>query len=328
MTRRWLSALVAIAGVLHVGGLLRADTGGGAPAARLPTDPALALAALDRQIADLDAREKSDKGELSHLAGDLATRHARVLAHGRELYKLTRAGLLPLGGGFGALVTHAMHVERARRMVIADVDAETRLRGRAASLALELERVARDRVALGTQREVADAARVAMLDDQRRQVAFDKAFQTSTGAAGDYVAVYGGNGAAAGAASGGFAEARGRLLFPVLGRAEVRPAHREGIDGPGVEIRAPAGSVVRAAFAGRVSFADRYGAYGRIVILDHGDHYYTVSGNLDEIDVKIGADVGAGERIGSVGDDGRGSMLYFEVRHGSQAIAPGPWLGL
>jgi septal ring factor EnvC (AmiA/AmiB activator) len=81
-------------------------------------------------------------------------------------------------------------------------------------------------------------------------------------------------------------------------------------------------------FAGRVAFADRYGPYGRIVILDHGSHYYTVSGNLDEVDVKTGADVGAGERIGTVGDDGQGSMLYFEVRQGSRTVPPGPWLGL
>jgi septal ring factor EnvC (AmiA/AmiB activator) len=85
---------------------------------------------------------------------------------------------------------------------------------------------------------------------------------------------------------------------------------------------------VRAAFAGRVAFADRYGPYGRIVILDHGDHYYSVSGDLDEVDVKIGQEVGAGERIGTVGDDGQGAMLYFEIRHGSQTIAPSPWLGL
>ena len=32
--------------------------------------------------------------------------------------------------------------------------------------------------------------------------------------------------------------------------------------------------------------------------------------------------------IGTVGDDGQGSMLYFEVRHGSQAVSPAPWLGL
>ena len=176
-----------------------------------------------------------------------------------------------------------------------------------------------------------DAARLAMEDERHRQAAFDQAFESSTGA-GDYVAVYGGAGAPSPAepveAAPGFPSARGHLLFPVAGRAEVRAAHRDGTDGPGLEVRAPVGAVVRAVYPGRVAFADRYGPYGRIVILDHGDHYYTVSGDLDEIDVKIGQDVGAGDRVGTVGDDGQGAMLYFEVRHGSQTIAPGPWLGL
>jgi septal ring factor EnvC (AmiA/AmiB activator) len=114
----------------------------------------------------------------------------------------------------------------------------------------------------------------------------------------------------------------------VIGPAQAHPARRDGTDGPGLEIQAGAGAVVRAVAPGRVAFADRYGPYGRIVILDHGDHYYTVSGNLDRIDVKIGQDVGPGDRIGTVGDDGRGPMLYFEIRHGSQAIPPSPWLGL
>jgi septal ring factor EnvC (AmiA/AmiB activator) len=128
--------------------------------------------------------------------------------------------------------------------------------------------------------------------------------------------------------SGGFQSARGRLLFPVVGRAQYRQARREGTDGPGLEIDAPVGTSVRAVYAGRVAFADRYGPYGRIVILDHGDHYYTVSGNLATIDVKIGQDIAAGERVGTIGDEGQGPMLYFEVRHGSQTVPPGPWLGM
>ena len=142
------------------------------------------------------------------------------------------------------------------------------------------------------------------------------------------MAVYGGAALPPDTPAGGFATARGRLLFPIAGRAEVNPARRSGTDGAGLEIRAPAGTPVRAAFAGRVAFADRYGPYGKIVILDHGDHYYTVSGNLNEVDVRIGQDVAAGERIATVGDDGRGSMLYFEVRHGSRTVSPEPWLGL
>jgi septal ring factor EnvC (AmiA/AmiB activator) len=289
-------------------------------------EPALALAALDRKIADLDAEEQSDKQELTRVSGQLVASRARVLVRGAAFYRMTRAGLLPVGGGFSALVTHAMHVERARRVLVGNVEEEARLRTRGGELARDLERVARDRVSLASQRTAMDAARIAMDDETRRQAAFDKAFETSTGA--DYVAVYGGTGMASDSSNAGFAAARGRLLFPVAGRAEVRTAHREGTDGPGLEIHAPVGTVVRTVFAGRVAFADRYGPYGRIVIVDHGDHYYSVSGDLDEVDVKIGQELAAGERLGTVGDDGQGAMLYFEVRHGSQTVAPGPWLGL
>jgi murein DD-endopeptidase MepM/ murein hydrolase activator NlpD len=290
--------------------------------------PALALAALDRRIADLDAEEQTSKSELTRLGPELAEAHHRVLAHGRTFYRLTRAGMLPVGGGFEELVRYAMHVERARRALVADVGIEQRLRSRGADLARGLERVARDRVALASQRTEMDAARIAMEDEARRTAAFDKAFQSSTGG-GEYVAVYGGSGASwDNSVHDGFLASRGRLVFPLVGRAEVRPGHREGTDGPGLEIHAPLGTAVRAIFQGRVAFADRYGPYGRIVIVDHGDHYYSVSGNLGSVDVKIGQEVGAGERIGAVGDDGQGAMLYFEIRHGSQTVPPAPWLGL
>jgi len=291
-------------------------------------DSTSGLAALDRRLADADAQSELDKNELEGLGARLGRQHARVIARGKAFYRLTRAGLLPVGGGFGALVTHAMHVERARRMLAADIGAETRLRGEAAELARELERIARDRAALVGQRAAMDAARTASQDEQRRQLAFDKAFETSTGAGPGYVPVYGGSALAPDTPAGGFATARGRMLLPIAGRAEISPVRREGNEGSGLEIRAAAGTPVRAVFAGRVAFADRYGPLGRIVILDHGDHYYTVSGNLDEIDVKIGQDVAAGERLGTVGDDGRGASLYFEVRHGSRTVAPEAWLGL
>jgi murein hydrolase activator len=291
-----------------------------------PTQATLALAALDRKIADLDAEDEASKKEMAGLGGKLAQAHARVLARGRAFYRLTRTGLLALGGGFDALVTHAMRVERERKAIADDLATEATLRERGAELARNLERVARDRVALASQRTAMDAARLAMQDEARRRAAFDRAFQTSSGA-GDYVAVNGGP-ATDPAAPGGFQGSRGRLLFPVLGGADVRPARREGADGPGLEIHAPAGATVRAVFGGRVAFADRYGAYGRIVILDHGEHFYSVSGNLATVDVRLGDLISSGERIGTVGDEGQGPMLYFEIRHGAETIPPGPWLGL
>jgi len=98
---------------------------------------------------------------------------------------------------------------------------------------------------------------------------------------------------------------------------------------------APAGTPVRAVFAGRVAFADRYDPFGQIVILDHGDHFYTLMGDLTSIEVRVGDDLSAGAKIGTVGRGAAaettragGPALYFEVRQGASTIEPGPWLGL
>lgn len=291
--------------------------------------PALELAALDRKLADLEVEEKDSKKELAELGGKISEAHTRSLSRGRAFYRLTRAGMLPVGGGFDELVSHALRVERSRRALANELAAEQKLRQRGGDLSRNLERIARDRVTLGGQRSSLDQQRVAFEDDSRRAQAFERAFATSSGAGtSDYVAVYGGNGYAPSGGGGGFAQAKGRLLFPLAGRSEVRPARREGTDGPGLEIRSSLGASVRAVYAGRVAFADRYGPYGRLVIVDHGDHYYSVSGNLAGLDVKVGDEVSAGERIGSVGDEGRGAMLYFEIRHGTETLQPTPWLGI
>src|SRR6185436_7538907 len=94
----------------------------------------------------------------------------------------------------------------------------------------------------------------------------------------------------------GFRSLKGRLPFPVAGRAEVNRVNRGG--GPAVELVAPSGSVVRSVAAGRVSFADRYDDYGLTVILDHGDHYYSIYGSLGAADVRVGDGISAGARLG------------------------------
>ncbi len=323
-----VGAIVVLVSAFAIDGRAAPNTSGFTPVgAPSQVSPALALAALDRKIADLDAEEESSKKELAELGTKIAEAHARALGRGRAFYRLTRAGMLPVGGGFDALVTHALRVERSRRALATELAEERRLRGRGAELSRALERIARDRMSFAGQRSAMDSARLAVEDEQRRQQAFDRAFSSSSGAS-DYVAVYGGAGAAPGGAIGGFAASRGRLLFPLAGRSEVRPARREGTEGPGLEIRSTLGAPVRAVYGGRVAYADRYGPYGRLVIVDHGDHYYSVSGNLAGIDVKVGDEVSAGERIGSVGDEGKGPLLYFEIRHATQTIPPQPWLGL
>ena len=67
---------------------------------------------------------------------------------------------------------------------------------------------------------------------------------------------------------------------------------------------------------GRVRFAGWFRGYGKIVILDHGSGYFTVSGQLSRIQVQVGEKVKSGQVVGTVGETGslEGPGLYFEVR--------------
>jgi septal ring factor EnvC (AmiA/AmiB activator) len=131
-----------------------------------------------------------------------------------------------------------------------------------------------------------------------------------------------------------FAELRGKLPAPVdaaivrrFGR-EVDAEFHTQVFHKGVDFGAPLGAPVRAVAAGTVRFAGWFRGYGRMVILDHGERFYTVSGHLDAVRVENGQPIAAGETLGTVGDTGSlaGPRLYFEIREGSQAVDPVRWL--
>jgi septal ring factor EnvC (AmiA/AmiB activator) len=272
------------------------------------------LRTLDTQLDDL--RKKSDLVK------------KRILLEGRSYYRMVHAGLLPLSSGFENLSEHARRVEHLRHALERDASVSRLLQDRQQALSDRRQKLQDRKTPLEARQKAVAQARALLLEADDRQRAFDRAFS----AGGDYLAVYGAN-AAIGpsdslAASSGFASMRGRLPFPLSGRSEVRVVQRAGASGPGVEMRAPVGSPVRTVFAGRVAFADEYASYGRVVIVDHGDNYFSVSGNLSSVDVRVGEDLAAGARIGAVGTiDGRGA-LYFELRRGADTLDPSPWLGL
>lgn len=131
-----------------------------------------------------------------------------------------------------------------------------------------------------------------------------------------------------------FASLRGKLPPPV--EAPIVRGYGRQVDAQfltqifhkGVDFGAEKGTEVRAIAAGVVRFAGWFRGYGRMVILDHGDRFFTVHGHLDELHVEVGDAVEAGATIGTVGDTGSltGPRLYFEVREGGQAVDPRAWL--
>lgn len=131
-----------------------------------------------------------------------------------------------------------------------------------------------------------------------------------------------------------FASQQGMLLPPVAGRVLRRfgrvldVEYRTETFRKGVDFAVERGEPVYAVAAGEVRFAGWFAGYGRMVILDHGDGYFTVSGHLDEIAAELGQLLAVGDPIGSAGETGSltGPRLYFEIRQGGEALDPADWL--
>jgi septal ring factor EnvC (AmiA/AmiB activator) len=132
----------------------------------------------------------------------------------------------------------------------------------------------------------------------------------------------------------GFATRKGKLTPPLPGRIKlgfgrvVDSEFQTETYRKGIEFEARGGESVRAVAAGVVRYASWFRGYGKLVIVDQGDEYFTVIGHLDEIFVAVGDSVSEGDTLGSVGDTGSliGPGLYFELRHGSEPLDPGKWL--
>lgn len=127
----------------------------------------------------------------------------------------------------------------------------------------------------------------------------------------------------------------GKLSWPVRGEitsdfgTRVHPVFKTKIQHTGLDIKAPAGTPVKAAAAGEVLFAGWLRGYGQIVILDHGGDLTTVYAHLSQIRVEEGKVVRSGDVIGNVGSTGvtSGPHLHFEVRVNGEARNPRNYLG-
>src|SRR5262249_32750822 len=125
------------------------------------------------------------------------------------------------------------------------------------------------------------------------------------------------------------------LLFPVEGgRVEVRFGRRRD---PrfgtitlqrGIDVRAPEGTLVHAVHDGRVAFSGWLKGYGNLVVLDHGDSFFSLMAHLATLSRGEGDEVRTGEGVGTVGDTGslKGAYLYFELRQGQKPLDPQRWL--
>lgn len=92
----------------------------------------------------------------------------------------------------------------------------------------------------------------------------------------------------------------------------------------GIDIAAPVGTPVQAAWDGEVAFVGKRGGYGQLVVLEHNDGWRTFYAHNNANKVQVGDRVHAGQTIATVGSSGRttGPHLHFEIRQGNLAWNP------
>lgn len=276
------------------------------------------LAEGKSELATLQDRRARLESEIGSLAEQRRGAQRRMQIRARALYRMSRAGMLPLAGGVSSLLGYLGRRQRLERMVRMDVESLRTLRTRSDALRGEMLRVAESMEAMGQ--------RVSGLEARQRSVADAQTlFGGNLGVTQRvFPGLLGGSSLLGGGPS--FTEERGRLATPIAGTFSLRDGQRE--DGRGLEFVAAPGTPVRAAAEGQVAYADTYGGYGRMLILDHRDGYYTVYAGLGSFDVTVGDYVGRGARLGTVGAESSPPALFFEVRRGTRSQDPRPWLGL
>ena len=118
----------------------------------------------------------------------------------------------------------------------------------------------------------------------------------------------------------------GRLTSPYGGRAD--PITGEEKFHHGIDIASPAGTAIRAALPGTVTFSGWKQGYGLTVVISHADGYTTQYSHNSENLVQVGERISCEQTIALIGQSGRatGPHVHFEVKKDGQSMDPTPLL--
>ena len=131
----------------------------------------------------------------------------------------------------------------------------------------------------------------------------------------------------------GLGAQKGRLSLPVKGTIVDRfgrhkhPEFDSFTVSNGISVAAPAGAPIHAVFDGEVIFADSFKGYGNMIIVDHGDGFFSLYAHASSVLKRVGSKVARNDVLARVGtpDSSKGSMLYFEIRYQGKPVDPAPW---
>lgn len=127
---------------------------------------------------------------------------------------------------------------------------------------------------------------------------------------------------------------KGILPWPARGKV-IKPFGKQRhakfntyIYNKGIELQVREGQEVKAVFDGKIVFTDWFQGYGKMVIIEHKGHVFTIYAHNSVIKVKPGDIVHGGETVAISGSTGslEGDSLYFEIRDGIEPEDPLKWL--
>ena len=121
---------------------------------------------------------------------------------------------------------------------------------------------------------------------------------------------------------------KGKLPWPVTGRVSQRYAPNAVPASRGLGISTAEKATVRAVAGGKIVHNDVLRGFGTVLILQHGDAYYSLYAFLGNSPLRVGQDVSGRQQLGTVGyyPAIKGPGLYFELRFKQKAINPEQWL--
>jgi len=301
----------------------------------------------DRELAELDRQLSKSQTDLEQLHRELAETQRQLEKRLVALYKsgqdsATRALLSTPGTPLELAERYVFlsRIVRYDRQLMADYRRQT---AAAEQALLELQQLRERQAAVVEQRRAERAALNAAGRAKQQTLAGLRTDQAKLSAALDELRAraarlaelvkkletartqpYTGTGA-------DFLVQKGRLSWPVTGKVRIafgptrHPDLGTLIESNGLEIAVPPQTPVMAVWKGRVLYASPLKGFGNLMIIDHGDKYYTLYAHAASFTRKTGDLVGAGDVIAFSGHEGR-DALYFEIRHRGAPIDPLPWL--
>ncbi len=115
---------------------------------------------------------------------------------------------------------------------------------------------------------------------------------------------------------------KGDFLWPAKGEV----IRKFGKGNSGINILLPPETKIIASKKGKISFCGSTKSYGMTIIIDHQDGYYTIYAHNIKTLVEKGENVVKGSSIARM-EGKEESFLHFEIRKGTDAVDPIPYLG-